>query len=83
MNGQWLREFKKHNCYGNEGKKGIQLWSDFQIKTAIGLEKKSREFFNMKAEELCSITHIKRNWIKTEIADAADTAWTSQIESRE
>ncbi|CAC5379345.1 unnamed protein product [Mytilus coruscus] len=68
--------FGSKKTYGNAAEKGIKLWSDFQIKTAIGLEKKRREFFNMKAEELCSVTHIKRNWTKTEIAGAADTAWT-------
>lgn len=68
--------FGKKNTYGNAVEKGIKLWTDFQIKTAIGLEKKRREFFNMKAEELCSVKHIRHNWTKTEIAGAADTAWT-------
>ncbi|VDI60456.1 Hypothetical predicted protein [Mytilus galloprovincialis] len=68
--------FGKKNTYGNAAEKGIKLWTDFQIKSAIGLEKKRREFFNMKAEELCSVKHIRHNWTKTEIAGAADTAWT-------
>ena len=60
--------------YPNAFSKKVFLWSDRQIAAAKGLEKPRKEFYNRKVEELCTNKETKQ-WTKTEIIGAADTAW--------